>query len=67
MKDFVLKHWKIILIVLLAGALFITIRTASKNKSKYQRERNNVEALMTELEHEKTKRGEDVTTIRNCN
>jgi hypothetical protein len=64
MKDFVLKHWKIILIVLLAGALFITIRTASKNKSKYQRERNNVEALMTELEHEKTKRGEDVTTIQ---
>ena len=64
MKDFVLKHWKIILIVLLAGALFITIRTASKNKSKYQRERNNVEALMIELEHEKTKRGEDVTTIQ---
>lgn len=64
MKDFVLKHWKIILIVLLAGALFITIRTASKSKSKYQRERNNVEALMTELEHEKTKRGEDVTTIQ---
>lgn len=64
MKDFVLKHWKIILIVLLSGALFITIRTASKNKSKYQRERNNVEALMTELEHEKTKRGEDVTTIQ---
>lgn len=64
MKDFVLKHWKIILIVLLAGALFITIRTASKNKSKYQRERNNVEALMTELEHERTKRGEDVTTIQ---
>lgn len=64
MKDFVIKNWKIILIILLLGALFITVRSLGKARQKYLREKNNVEALMSEIEHQKTKAGQDVATIK---
>lgn len=64
MKDFVIKNWKIVTIVVLAFLLVLTIGKSRRNQQKYVRERNNVEALMSDLEHERTKRGEDVTTIQ---
>lgn len=64
MWNLIKKNWKIILIVLLTLALYTTIRTSINNRQKYLREKNNTEALMTEIEHERTKRGEDVTTIQ---
>lgn len=64
MKKFLKNNWQVILIVLLIIALVITIKTTLNNKKKYLREKGNVEALMTEIQHQKTERGEDVTTIQ---
>lgn len=64
MWKIVRKNWKIVLIVLLTVALYFTIKTSINNRQKYLREKNNTESLMTEIKHERTKRGEDVSTIQ---
>lgn len=64
MWKIVRKNWKIVLIVLLTVALYFMIKTSINNRQKYLREKNNTEALLIDIEHERTKRGEDVTTIQ---
>lgn len=64
MWKFVRKNWKIILIVLLAISLYTVTKISMNNRQKYLREKNNTESLMTEIKHERTKRGEDVSTIQ---
>jgi hypothetical protein len=63
MKEFIKKNWKIILIVCLGLALYFSVSASIQNRKKYLREKNNTEALLTDIEHERTKHGEDVATI----
>lgn len=60
---FLRKNWKIVTITVLVLALISSIKMLVANRSKYIREKNNVSALMSEIEHNKTIHGEDVTTI----
>ena len=61
---FIKQNWKLILIVLLAIALFFSIRSAVNMKEQYLRELENVDALTTELTLSKTKNNETVATIQ---
>ena len=63
MKEFIKKNWKIILIVCLGLALYFSVSASIQNRKKYLREKNNTEALLTDIEHERTQHGEDVATI----
>lgn len=64
MGTFLKNNWKLVVIAVLSLLLVGTIKVAKDNHVRYLREKNNVESLTTELTHEKTKRGEDVTTIK---
>ena len=63
MWRFILKNWQYVLIGALVLALYIASKNAITNKQKYQREKNNVETLMTDIKHARTQAGEDVATI----
>lgn len=63
MWKFLLKNWQYVLIGALVLALFIASKNAIVNKQKYKREKSNVETLMSDIEHARTKAGEDVATI----
>ncbi len=61
---FIKKNWSLILIALLAIALFFSVRSTVDMKEQYLRELGNVNALTTELELSKTKNDETVATIQ---
>lgn len=61
---FIKQNWRLILIVLLAIALFFSIRSTVNMKEQYLRELGNVNALTTELTLSKTKNNETVATIQ---
>lgn len=63
MWKFLLKNWQYVLIAILVGAVYASSKIAINNRQKYKREKNNVEVLMSEIEHSRTKAGEDVATI----
>ena len=63
MWKFLLKNWQYVLIGALVLALYIASKNAIANKQRYKREKSNVETLMSDIEHARTKAGEDVATI----
>ena len=63
MWKFLLKNWQYVLIGVLLLGVYIASKQAITNRQKYQREKSNVESLMTDIEHARTKAGEDVATI----
>ena len=55
---------KVLVIGVLITIIVFLSMSSVKNNRKYLREKNNVEALLTEMQSEKTKTGEYLTTIQ---
>lgn len=60
----ILKHWKVSLIIVLCASLYISISIQNNLRKKYEREKNNVESLSSGIKFLKVKDNENAIRMK---